>query len=513
MPTPVDALGTAAHYLRDAIPLLDGHPRGTALKALAQALIVLDHRGENIDRAEFLDTANEAIRLIDPARAPQYIIDLRRWLEQDGWQHAGLEASPDELARRLGRVGARARVLQWLRTADAADSGRLLQVATEAADLFADADEPKREELWRITVSAIAKMGPPLDVGHDAPLKERTGEINLSLAVGRFTADQAAAGLVALAIDANSADREKEGAAILYAAIELDAPLLVAHRDALTWLGSLLWAGIASNAVNADAYGEAVAAYVQAIIRELALGLYDRALHRLRGVLDLVQRSKAPLTGYLLNSLAKRVLWIEASPGTTGARGEEMLQTIFRAAIGLHIKQGQSSVPLEELEELVALFQCFKARRFDTLLRAGAVRLPPPDERGLELLDRVAAAERELPAEDRLLAPWGQDQAFDEDTFLAAYSRLRDDRSPGQDGSERLHNLQNSFEAYFQRRLLETVRDGITEAPSPWAKADLQSRLGERTVLVQQALARTSDGLMAIATLLLTREEVVFGGI
>jgi CHAT domain-containing protein len=122
MPTPVDALGTAAHYLRDAIPLLDGHPRGTALKALAQALIVLDHRGENIDRAEFLNTANEAIRLIDPARAPQYIIDLRRWLEQDGWQHAGLEASPDELARRLGRVGARGRVLQWLRTADAAEA-------------------------------------------------------------------------------------------------------------------------------------------------------------------------------------------------------------------------------------------------------------------------------------------------------------------------------------------------------------------------------------------------------
>jgi hypothetical protein len=176
--------GTAAHYLRDAIPLLDGHPRGTALKALAQALIVLDHRGENIDRAEFLATANEAIRLIDPARAPQYIIDLRRWLEQDGWQHAGLEASPDELARRLGRVGARGRVLQWLRTADAADSGRLLQVAAQAADLFADADEPKREELWRITVSAIAKMGPLLDVGHDAPGSARRGQSTVTISSG-----------------------------------------------------------------------------------------------------------------------------------------------------------------------------------------------------------------------------------------------------------------------------------------------------------------------------------------
>jgi hypothetical protein len=228
------------------------------------------------------------------------------------------------------------------------------------------------------------------------------------------------------------------------------------------------------------------------------------------GVLDLVQRSKAPLTGYLLNSLAKRVLWIEASPGTVGACGEEMLQAVFRAAVALHIEQAQNSKV--NPEELTALFQCFKARRFDTLLRAGAVRLPPPDEHGLKLLDQVAAAELELPAEDHVLAPSSHDQPLDEETVLAAYARLRDERSPGQDGSERLHNLQNSFEADFQRRLLETVRDGIGEAPSPWGQADLQSRLGERTVLVQQALARTPDGLMAIATLLLIREAAGFGG-
>jgi hypothetical protein len=130
-------------------------------------------------------------------------------------------------------------VLQWLRTADAGDSARLLQVAPEAADLFADADEPKREELWRITVSAIAMMRPPLDAGDDAQLMARATEIDLRLAARRFAVDQAAAGLVALAIDANSGDREKDGAAILYAAIELGTGL-AAHRNALAWLGSQL---------------------------------------------------------------------------------------------------------------------------------------------------------------------------------------------------------------------------------------------------------------------------------
>jgi CHAT domain-containing protein len=41
----------------------------------------------------------------------------------------------------------------------------------------------------------------------------------------------------------------------------------------------------------------------------------------------------------------------------------------------------------------------------------------------------------------------------------------------------------------------------------------LQSRLGNRTVLVQQALARTPDGLWGTATLLLTREGAAAGGV
>ena len=79
------------------------------------------------------------------------------------------------------------------------------------------------------------------------------------------------------------------------------------------------------------------------------------------------------------------------------------------------------------LEELVALLQCFKARRFDTLLRGGVVRLPPSDPYARELLEKIAAAERDLPPEDRMLAPPDPGQALDEDTLLSAYARTGED--------------------------------------------------------------------------------------
>lgn len=85
MPAPVDALQAAVGYLRDAVPLLEGHARGAALKALAQALIALDRRGVPTDRTELRTIADEARRLLDPNITPQYLAEIRRWFDRYGW--------------------------------------------------------------------------------------------------------------------------------------------------------------------------------------------------------------------------------------------------------------------------------------------------------------------------------------------------------------------------------------------------------------------------------------------
>jgi hypothetical protein len=88
MPAPLDALATAVGYLRDAVPLLAGHARGAALKALAQALIALDRHGVRVDRSEIRAMADEARRLLDPSITPQD----RRNSSRRSWQAKALVA-------------------------------------------------------------------------------------------------------------------------------------------------------------------------------------------------------------------------------------------------------------------------------------------------------------------------------------------------------------------------------------------------------------------------------------
>jgi hypothetical protein len=85
MPSPVDAFTTSAEYSRRAVPLLEGHARGAALKALAQALVWLDRYQEPVDRAELCAATTEALQLLDPQLTPQYVTELRGYLEAYGW--------------------------------------------------------------------------------------------------------------------------------------------------------------------------------------------------------------------------------------------------------------------------------------------------------------------------------------------------------------------------------------------------------------------------------------------
>lgn len=418
-----------------------------------------------------------------------------------------LEMPLADLANRLGPRGARDRLLQWLGGPGLRQPERLLDIVREARELLAEVDQTTRETVWNVTIAAIAKTGPDLGPD-DSDLQAKASRLRAGLHSGRYTVDGFAAGLVGLALDGATTDRERQGFAFLEEAADLGAPLLEPHGRALGWLRAVLLVGNAVNAVNAKAYGEAFDWYAQAITVELALDLYDKVLHQLRGLLNIVKRSPDSLTNRVVGGLAPRVLWIESSPGALGARGEELLQDIFRAAVGQHIAHGQGT-----LEELVALLQCFKARRFDTLVRTGIVRVPQPDQYGRQLLQKVATAERELPPEDRILAPPDSEQALDEDTLLSAYARIREEGAPGQTATERLNNLQHAFEADFQQRILTTIHSDILNAPPPRSGATLQSQLGSRTVLVQQALARTPDGFWGIATLLMTQEGAVAGGV
>lgn len=84
MPSPIDAFTTSAEYSRRAVPLLEGHARGAALKALAQALVWLDRYQEPVDRAELRAVTTEALQLLDPELTPQYVTELRGFAEAYG---------------------------------------------------------------------------------------------------------------------------------------------------------------------------------------------------------------------------------------------------------------------------------------------------------------------------------------------------------------------------------------------------------------------------------------------
>ena len=427
-------------------------------------------------------------------------------------------SSPAELVERFGKRTAQEIVTRWLFGPGRTQPLRLLTVASQAEQigLLDDLDEPNRERIWNLVVWTLGETGPHGFPDPDAPLMPAAGELAAGHQAGRYSDDQLAAGLVGLAFNAGMTDRETDGLTLLEAATSVAARRLAPHSRALGWLWALLYTGSAVNAVNAREYRTAIDCYSRAIAAELAIGMDFKAVDQLRAIRDIIWRSPLPVTSQVIDGVGGQVPRITSARGVVGARGEDLLQEIFRATVGLHVAPGHvhgAGRQRDTPDELAALIQSFKSRRFDLLAQVRPVRLEEPVGVERHLIAEIAETETELPAEERFLAPPEPESGLDEYTLLSAYLRIREDRAPGGSAAERLHNLQTTFQGRVDQRAMEALPcDTLTDAPRTVPLSGLQDRLDDRTVLLQQAIAQTPDGQLGVVTLLLTAETALTGG-
>jgi CHAT domain-containing protein len=504
MPAPEEALHLAEQYLRQAVAARQGLAKGLSLKALIQTLEWLEVLNQPIDQAELVDLCHEALDLLEPDQAPEQRLAVLATLSRQDQPvdpaevDRTLEASLDEYVRRRGAPSTIDLVQQAVSVLQRDAPLRSLELMHRAASLFERyGGETFRVNQWLNVLNLIRQaVAPPLPAQlPQGGLQAAAGQLLKQGQEEGWDIRTVSAGLIALASYAEQWDEEKAALALLDEARGL-APLFTDdHADALAFLQCNLLLGIGVNEVNAGNWGPAVEAYTEALWQYLSLDLVDASTDCLRRVDDLATRFGPEVAVQVVAGLAPLALRLETGLGEPATR---LIQHICKRTVAAMMNQAINP------EVLSFLLQVAKGLRFATALYAGSRYNWREDERGLRLLRQIEEREAALPPDSPLIVPADPEALLDKDMILTAYTRP-DERQAGDTSAERLVNLQHSYDAHLNERLLS----GIPSQESLYLSTqDVQDALDQRTVLLNFYLGASVDGRIAVYLLALTREDV-----
>ena len=527
MPEPVEAVREAVRALRRAVDVFGERRSAVEWKALVQAqhaLAAIDpqaaEHGAGDD--ERLATARIALARLDPVRDADkvpFVEAVLGDLERDAGQAeeppraAADGRSLAQLAQETNAPSAiTAGLMRFHRGLRNGEPG----VHALLAEIDALAPGHCDEGLWRNVLDAhvdvLRARLPPGMTSADGPLGARLALLE-RLHEGSSPGERADA-LVGLAATSGGTDEEGVGLQLVGHAVQLDPSIFDRHRAALGLLIPGLEYREACNLGAAGRISEAIARYATAAVGHARCGLPSTAKHCLgriaeNAALD-TEAATATVIAFLRHALElERSLDADAS--TTIA------ETLAVCSARL---QGTLAAALPLLRDEVA-----KGLRF-----AAAVASPSPlalDERARQLLEQVAHLEQQVAEGTRAGAAraGAADSALDDEAMLVSFV-APSEATPGRSTPELLLNVQRGFDEHLARARYGA--GGGTNAPFVRLE-DLQSLLGDRTVLVSlylgvgpdddltvtaQAFTRDSQGLafipqgMPAATFVLTHEGV-----
>ncbi|TDC73633.1 CHAT domain-containing protein [Streptomyces hainanensis] len=498
MPDAEAAAGTAVRHHREAVGLTTGHPRGRALKALAEALSMLAGLGEGgpgHDR-EIGAAVREALDLLDPARDPLGFLYLLRCLALLG-ELALPDRVADLLPVRLDELppheaqAVRTETLQLLDEARRPDlAAQLLRLAERLPSHPTDPAQLRR--MWDSAVHAL-----PGNRLACVPMRGRLPEAAerlRSLADDQqWPAPESAAALVHLAAhcagEADALGRE------LLAEARRRAPEWAAEAHLpLSYLDARLAHGLAAGAHDTDPRA-ATRWHARAAEADAACGQLDLALADLDAAAHCLERcpaEEAPVAAVEL--VPPGVLLAGRLDEPAALRFRDLWQRVLLAV------SGEFASPAVAL----TLHQVAKALDLTAVLAAAGPLDPSP--RLAALLDRQRA---EVPAD----VPPPAAELPGPVSGRLYYVGLGE-AEPGGDREAESRNQQRAADRRISARLHATRG----RAALPALPDEIQARIDADTVLVSLFLGHqrgAADGRprMAVQAVALTREDLWHGSV
>lgn len=513
MPPSAKAIDDSIDYLDRALAMRTGQPRGFTLKAQAMALMWRGYLGGPTDRPRIAALAVEAMPLLPP----EYRQEMRMMAEHFGGVsqstegeldlsevpvEALFEGTPPQIA--INRVRIAAQDAAQTNPAKAFDL--VLRVWPMVADDFA----AERQILANTFARAALTLARELELACVAAEKKGW----LARTIGRRPADRGdpavldaellrraraeswnppfvAAVRLGIAVSTQSLDREAESLTLLAAILAMGESIPPAMHDIVALLQAHFLQAAGVNAYGANDFAEAVRRYSEATGAFATLGYADQALSTLHLAEDASRQGGARSNNTLIVGLA------HVTPAVAKLGGGPLavyLRAIWERAMANAFGIGDSGHKAN-LEALVLALQAAKGATF-------AIRMNRPgawdwreDEDTVALLDEIAdlrATQAEQPrsqvklSDSVVLASFDSDVAVDEPGDLGRLRRLR----------QRLD----------LKLLRGTVGDGdLLEAC--FTAGMLQQRIGADTVLLTQYVGKTTDGRIALVTVLFTDED------
>lgn len=510
MPTPADALRRAEEYFRRALGFREQHKKGLTLKALAQTLEWLELLKQPIDEAELIKLCRQALELLDGNLSPQqrlavFAMLVRRDEPIDSREvESVFHTSLDEYIQRLGSKYAMDLVKRVFEILTKTDQFRALDLMTNARPLFRQyGDEADRYGYWTIMLNVVRQTFAS-DISLKRPpggLQQAVKELHERSRKEKWDVRRTGGALITLASISSNWNEEADALELLDKAKRLAPVFSESIDDSIAYLRANLLLGLGANRFNDHQWMPAIDVYAKALEAFLDINMTERALECLRRIEDAAAHvDEAPdAAASLLQGLAPLAVRLETVLGEPAIRE---LQKLSKYTIARLSSQGIV------LDIFFLLVQMVKGLRFATALSAGAHFDVAADERGSLLLDEIKNTERAL-AQEGAVAQSDSGPLLDENLLMNAYVRPSERRS-GDTLSERLSNLQHSFDERLNKQLLLNVTN---KGQTFLSTAAVRVAIDAKTVIAYFYLGRSATGTIAVYVLLLTREDGWIGSV
>ncbi len=487
LPDERSALETAVSYLRDAAKIRTGGERAETLMALALTLRAQEQGGGDVDGDEILASAREALGHLDIERYPQQGLGLMLLLRSYG-DHVDLEPldqvlqkSLDHWVERIGAERTAELVNQAVDLLKDHNPDRALSLSRSARGLVATlSQEHHRVRQIHQELDLLERVFAPADNG---PMFSTVVE-TVEAAQRRWQAERwdpqtISAFLLAQAARAAHSGEESLGLHLLEEVERIGRVFAAENREALLGLRTFLLLNHGTTTVQAGHWADAVPPYAKAMRRFLDLGMRDHAFDCLHRIADIARNGGSQAAENAIGAIAMVALELETAYGEPAA---VRLQAAYRNVFSALVESESPSVNLMGLTMQLAKGLGFAA----ALYAAGSVgRLY--DEEGARLLDQIKTLEDKLPPES-----WALGRREHDPFLLTTYASGPQARG-GDKPEERLINLRVRYDTHLNHRLLSSVG---TQAPPVVSMSDVRWALGERTVLLNLLLGRTTEGTL-----------------
>lgn len=471
MPAPERALATAIAHLNEAVAKQIGDSLPRAQKALAQALALQAALGFS-SAANGRDVAPELPSVQVPADGDPAItlMALSIAIEKGEIEPAQAEhrilalPAPEELLERAGPERAVQAVLDSL----------LLLTRLGSTDGLAFVEK------YRGLVAAHGSS--------EAQRQFWNRELELFATYSSATGADSPAALVQLVAQAQGERREGDALAALDRLVAARPDFASGHADALEYLRYILVAGLASNAVAAERWAEAIENDGLALSYCLDRGFRDEALTFATQIDDLASRAGPGVDVALAIVVLACALRFEAALGETALR---LVRSISTKAMAGMMRSGEVNA-----RAYGSLMLAGTGTRLGAALRAGVQVRPEDDDQAHALLARIAEIERSIGPQLEALNG--------EEMLLASFVEV-EEREDGARPEERLRNLQRAFDARIEGLLAASAAERRRGA---FTLEELRGALDEQTIVLQYFLGASPDGQIATTVMLVTKEEV-----